>query len=302
MSAASPAHVELPVSGMTCASCAARIERRLNRLEGVTAAVNYATERATVDYDPDRVNPQDLVVAVRAAGYDAALPAAGAGRETRTGDSSLATLRRRLIGSALLSVPVVALAMIPALQFDGWAWAAGVLATPVVWWGGWGFHQAAWQNLRHRTATMDTLISLGSLAAWGWSVVALLFLGAGDAGMRMKLTLTGVSGSASHRRGVLRGRRRGRHPDPAGPLPRSQSQAAGRGGPAGPARPGRQRRRRHRRRGRAAHPDRGAARRDTLRRPSGREDRHRRHRGRRSLGHRRVAAHRRERPGRSRTG
>ena len=88
--------------------------------------------------------------------------------------------------------------MIPALQFDGWAWAAGVLATPVVWWGGWGFHQAAWQNLRHRTATMDTLVSLGSLAAWGWSVVALLFLGAGDAGMRMKLTLTGVSGSESH--------------------------------------------------------------------------------------------------------
>jgi len=188
------AHVELPVTGMTCASCAARIERRLNRLEGVSAAVNYATERATVDYDPDRVNAEDLVAAVRAAGYDAALPSAAS--ETGPEDPALATLRCRLIGSALLSVPVVALAMVPALQFDRWAWAAGVLATPVVWWGGWGFHRAAWQNLRHRTATMDTLISVGSLAAWVWSVVALVFLRAGEPGMRMHFTLTGVSGSA----------------------------------------------------------------------------------------------------------
>ncbi|HLY84065.1 MAG TPA: heavy metal translocating P-type ATPase [Acidimicrobiales bacterium] len=188
------AHVELPVTGMTCASCAARIERRLNRLEGVSAAVNYATERATVDYDPDRVNAEDLVAAVRAAGYDAALPSAAS--ETGPEDPALATLRCRLIGSALLSVPVVALAMVPALQFDRWAWAAGVLATPVVSWGGWGFHRAAWQNLRHRTATMDTLISVGSLAAWVWSVVALVFLRAGEPGMRMHFTLTGVSGSA----------------------------------------------------------------------------------------------------------
>jgi len=180
---------------MTCASCAARIERRLNRLEGVSATVNYATGRATVDYDPTRAGPEDLVGAVEDAGYGAVLPAStGHGEDDAEGEQA-AGLRRRLVVSALLSAPVVVLAMVPALQFDGWAWVTGVLATPVVWWGGWGFHRAAWVNLRHRTATMDTLISMGSLAAWGWSVVALVFLGAGDPGMRMRMSLTGPSGS-----------------------------------------------------------------------------------------------------------
>jgi len=190
-------HVELPVSGMTCASCAARIERRLNRMTGVSATVNYATERATVDFDPAQVEPAELVAAVEDAGYGAALPAAPGSREAEVEGDSLVGLRRRLIVSGLLSVPVVLLAMVPALQFDGWAWVAGVLATPVVWWGGWGFHRAAWLNLRHRTAAMDTLISLGSLAAWGWSVVALLFLGAGDPGMHMRLSLGSMSGSTA---------------------------------------------------------------------------------------------------------
>jgi P-type Cu+ transporter len=200
MSSGSPsAHVELPVTGMTCGSCAARVERRLNRLTGVTATVNYATERATVDYDPASVNPEDLVAAVVEAGYGATLPSGNPDGDSRlAGDDELVALRRRLVTSAVLSVPVVALAMVPVLQFDGWAWAAGVLATPVVWWGGWGFHRAAWSNLRHRTATMDTLISLGSLAAWVWSAVALVFLGAGDPGMRMRLSLGGLSGSAGH--------------------------------------------------------------------------------------------------------
>jgi Cu+-exporting ATPase len=154
-------HVDLPITGMTCASCANRIERTLNRLDGVHAAVNYATERAAVDYDPAAVAPAELVAAVEAAGYHAALP---------TDDG--APLRRRLIVSAALSVPVVALSMIDALQFDGWRWVAGALATPVVLWGAWPFHRAAVANLRHGVATMDTLVSLGVLSAWLWSLFA----------------------------------------------------------------------------------------------------------------------------------
>jgi Cu+-exporting ATPase len=185
-------HVELPITGMTCASCASRIERKLNRMDGVTAAVNYATERANVDFDADRVSPEELIATVRAAGYDATLPT-----EADSGGSGdeLQRLRLRLVVSAVLSVPVVVLGMVPAVQFDRWAWVAGLLATPVVWWGGWRFHQAAWRNLRHRTATMDTLISLGSLAAWTWSVVSLLFLGAGDPGMKMRLGWTAATGA-----------------------------------------------------------------------------------------------------------
>ena len=129
------------------------------------------------------------------AGYGAVLPSTGGDGAAGPGGTESGDLRRRLIGSALLSGPVVILAMVPALQFDRWAWVAGALATPVVWWGGWGFHRAAWANLRHRTATMDTLISLGSLAAWVWSVVALVFLGAGDPGMTMRLGLTATSAS-----------------------------------------------------------------------------------------------------------
>jgi Cu+-exporting ATPase len=172
---------------MTCASCAARIEKRLNRLEGVDAAVNFATDTAAVSFDPGRVEPERLVEAVEHAGYGARLPAAATepGAEEPEEQDPTAPLRGRLVASALLSLPVLLMSMIPALQFDNWQWLALQLATPVVLWGGWPFHRAVWANLRHGAATMDTLISLGTLAAWGWSVVALFFLDAGDPSMRM---------------------------------------------------------------------------------------------------------------------
>ena len=193
MSAPAPERLELPIEGMTCASCASRIEKRLNKLDGVEATVNYATENAAVSYDPGVVSPDQVVAAVEAAGYGARLPApAPAPGEARLGaeaeDPSL-PLRRRLLVSAALSVPVLLLAMVEPLQFDLWQWLSLQLATPVVLWGGWPFHRAAWLNLRHGNATMDTLISVGTLAAWGWSVVALFFLGAGEPGMRMPFEL-----------------------------------------------------------------------------------------------------------------
>jgi Cu+-exporting ATPase len=193
VSAQAPERLELPIEGMTCASCANRIEKRLNRLDGVEATVNYATENAAVRFDPAVVSTDELVAAVEAAGYHARLPLpAEAEPEARPAaqaeDPSL-PLRRRLLVSAALSVPVLALAMVEPLQFDFWQWLSLQLATPVVLWGGWPFHRAAWLNLRHGTATMDTLISVGTLAAWGWSVVALFFLDAGEAGMRMPFDL-----------------------------------------------------------------------------------------------------------------
>ncbi|MEV4419334.1 heavy metal translocating P-type ATPase [Patulibacter sp. NPDC049589] len=186
------AQLELPVHGMTCASCANRIERRLNKLDGVEATVNYATEKAAVRYDPATVSPDDLVGAVEAAGYHATLPATPgtpATPEAEDDDDPSRSLRIRLIGSALLSVPLLLISMIPALQFDYWQWLALQLATPVVFWAGWPFHRVAWLNLRHGTASMDTLISVGTLAAWAWSVVALFFLGAGEPGMKMGFDL-----------------------------------------------------------------------------------------------------------------
>ena len=186
MSTTLPERLELPIEGMTCASCATRIEKRLNKLDGVEATVNYATENAAVHFDPSRVAPEDLIAAIEAAGYQAKLtkdePVAG-------DDDPTAPLRRRLIVSALLSLPVLLLAMIEPLQFDNWQWLSLQLATVVVLWGGWPFHRAAWLNLEHGTATMDTLISVGTLAAWGWSVVALFFLDAGDPNMRMPFDL-----------------------------------------------------------------------------------------------------------------
>jgi Cu+-exporting ATPase len=165
-------HLELPITGMTCASCANRVERSLNEVDGVAATVNYATERATVDYDADAVAVAQLIDAVEAVGYGAVLPAPGQTEADAEPDSS-ASLRRRLLISAVLSVPVLLLSMIDPLQFDGWEWVAFGLATPVVLWGAWPFHAAAWANLRHGAATMDTLVSVGVLAAWLWSVYAL---------------------------------------------------------------------------------------------------------------------------------
>jgi Cu+-exporting ATPase len=192
-------HVELPITGMTCASCANRIERKLNKLDGVTATVNYATEKATVDFDAGSVEPAQLVETVRAAGYDASLPVApGAPRDDGAAapeePDADAPLRLRLILSAILALPVLLLSMIEPLQFDNWQWLALQLATPVALWGAWPFHRAAWLNLRHGAATMDTLISVGVLAAWGWSVYALFLGDAGMTGMTMKLSLTGSGG------------------------------------------------------------------------------------------------------------
>ncbi|GLY38506.1 carbonate dehydratase [Amycolatopsis sp. NBRC 101858] len=177
-------NVELAITGMTCASCAARIERKLNKLDGVTATVNYATEKAKVVYSGE-VGTQDLVAQVEAAGYGARLPQAEPD-EVPEGDP----LKQRLLGSAVLSVPVIALAMVPAWQFTYWQWISLTLAAPVLVWGAWPFHRAAFANLRHGAATMDTLISMGTLAAFGWSVYALLFGSAGLPGMKHPFEFT----------------------------------------------------------------------------------------------------------------
>ncbi|MCV7210033.1 heavy metal translocating P-type ATPase [Mycolicibacterium canariasense] len=172
----------LDVGGMTCASCAARIEKRLNRIDGVHATVNFATEQARVDF-PDTVSPDDLVAAVAATGYTATVPTPEPAPEPERDEAD--GWRQRLLVSAALSVPVVALSMIPALQFTNWQWLAFTLASPVVVWGAWPFHRAAWTNLRHGAATMDTLISVGVTAAYLWSVWALFFTHAGMPGMKM---------------------------------------------------------------------------------------------------------------------
>jgi Cu+-exporting ATPase len=197
--AADSARVELAVGGMTCASCAARIEKKLNRLDGVSATVNFATEIATVSYDPAAVSTDELIGTVEATGYTADLPAparvAGESEQRPVSDDEAASLRERLLTCAVLTVPVVALAMVPALQFRFWQWLAFALTAPVVIWGGWPFHRAAAINARHRAATMDTLISVGVLAAFGWSVWALFFGGAGEPGMTMHFELLPSGGS-----------------------------------------------------------------------------------------------------------
>ena len=164
-------HVRLELEGMTCASCAARIERKLNRLEGVEATVNYATEEAAVAFDPAHRRVEELIAAVEAAGYGASLPGA---TPADASEQAARSLRRRLVVAAALSVPLVLLAMVPPLQFGGWEWLALALSTPVVLWAGWPFHRAAAVNARHGAATMDTLISIGTLAAWAWSTVVLV--------------------------------------------------------------------------------------------------------------------------------
>jgi P-type Cu+ transporter len=175
MVTAAPDRVRLELEGMTCAACAARIERKLNRLDGVEAAVNYATEEATVSFDRTRVEVESLIAAVEAIGYGAALPRA-ATDVTQAGTSERAARRvqPRLLVAAVLTAPLVLLAALPPLQFEGWEWVALALATPVVLWSGWPFHRVAAINARHLAATMDTLISIGTLAAWGWSAVVLL--------------------------------------------------------------------------------------------------------------------------------
>jgi Cu+-exporting ATPase len=167
--------VQLVLEGMSCASCAARIERKLNKLDGVEASVNLATEQATVSYDPTQAAVDDLIRAVEAAGYRASVQP----RQTED-ETDARILRTRLIVATALTGPLVLLATVPPLQFTGWEWLAFALATPVVFWAGWPFHRAAASNARHLSATMDTLVSIGTLAAWGWSVVALLALDDAD--------------------------------------------------------------------------------------------------------------------------
>ncbi len=183
--------VDLEIGGMTCAACANRIEKKLNRVDGVTATVNYATEKAHVQA-PDGVSPEDLIGVVEATGYTARLPrpAQPAADETVDADPELDDRRRRFVVSALLSTPVVAMAMIPALQFDHWQWLSLTLAAPVAVWGALPFHRSAWTNLRHGAATMDTLVSMGVGAAFVWSVVALFFGSAGDPDMRHGFSFT----------------------------------------------------------------------------------------------------------------
>ena len=172
--------VELAITGMTCASCANRIERKLNKLDGVSATVNYATEKAKVTF-PVTVSTDDLLRTVEAAGYAAALPAPP--DEVAAAEPERDPLLQRLLVSAALSIPVVAMAMVPAWQFTYWQWASLALAAPVVVWGAWPFHRAAWTNLRHGATTMDTLVSVGVLAAFGWSLWALFLGTAGEPGM-----------------------------------------------------------------------------------------------------------------------
>jgi Cu+-exporting ATPase len=184
------AEVELAIGGMTCASCAARIEKKLNRMDGVTATVNYATEKAKISYGGD-VSVGDLIATVEATGYTAQEPAPPAGQEERAEEpDDLLPLRQRLVTAVVLAVPVVAMAMIPALQFEYWQWLSLTLAAPVVTYAAWPFHKAAFTNARHGAATMDTLISVGTSAAFLWSLWALFLGTAGTPGMTHPFELT----------------------------------------------------------------------------------------------------------------
>ncbi|MFG2552979.1 heavy metal translocating P-type ATPase [Streptomyces sp. NPDC048581] len=192
------AQVELLIGGMTCASCAARVEKKLNRMDGVTATVNYATEKAKVSY-PAGTEVADLIAVVEKTGYTAEEPAPPRpAPEQAPEDPEPVAYRHRFTVSALLTAPVILLSMIPALQFDNWQWLALTLASPVVVWGGLPFHRAAFTNARHGAATMDTLISMGTLAAFGWSLWALFLGDAGMAGMRddFEFTVARVDGAS----------------------------------------------------------------------------------------------------------
>jgi Cu+-exporting ATPase len=204
--------VDLDITGMTCSSCAARIEKKLNKLEGVQASVNFATEKAHVTFSGD-VTTDDLLATIKATGYGATVPvpapaddgsaegapAAGGGSDPRDAAhaAEVAQLRQRLLVSAALSLPVLVLSMVPPLQFESWQWLALTLAAPVAVWGAWPFHRAAFTNARHGAATMDTLVSIGVLAALAWSLWALFFGTAGMPGMRMELELLPARGAGA---------------------------------------------------------------------------------------------------------
>ncbi|OBF91781.1 copper-translocating P-type ATPase [Mycobacterium sp. 852002-51163_SCH5372311] len=193
-------NIELQIAGMTCASCAMRIENRLNGLDGVNATVNYATEKATVTVPPG-YDPRALIAEVEKTGYTAVLPRKRRAEPPagQAEEGELRTLRNRVIAAVVLATPVILMAMIPALQFRYWQWASLALAAPVVVWAGWPFHAAAWANLKHGAATMDTLISVGTLSAFVWSLYALFLGTAGEPGMRhrFELTVTPNDGAAN---------------------------------------------------------------------------------------------------------
>ncbi|OIJ98625.1 carbonate dehydratase [Streptomyces sp. MUSC 14] len=199
---AEAAETELLIGGMTCASCAARVEKKLNRMDGVSATVNYATEKARISFG-EGVAIADLIATVEKTGYTAEEPAPpqpeATAEQPPAHDAEPGALRQRLLVSALLALPVVLLAMVPALQFDNWQWLSLTLAAPVVVWGGLPFHRAAWTNLRHGAATMDTLVSVGTLAAFGWSLWALFFGDAGMPGMHdeFRLTISRMDGAST---------------------------------------------------------------------------------------------------------
>src|SRR4051794_22188347 len=200
--AAGENHIELAIGGMTCASCAARIEKKLNRLDGVTATVNYATEKAKVSFTGD-VTPADLIATVERTGYTAKPPeppkddTEDGQPTTSEANDHVRSLRQRLVVSAVLTVPVIAMAMVPALQFQYWQWLSLTLAAPVVVWGASPFHKAAWTNLRHGASTMDTLISMGTIAALAWSLYALFWGTAGVPGMTHPFEFTIARGDGS---------------------------------------------------------------------------------------------------------
>ena len=195
--------VELAITGMTCASCANRIERKLNKLDGVTATVNYATEKAKVSF-PGGTTTEQLIAAVEGAGYSATLPEVrraassdGAPGEGLVEPDRVGALLQRLLIVVALTVPVIGMSMVPALQFRAWQWLALTMAAPVVLWGAWPFHRAAWKNLRGGAATMDTLISVGTLAALAWSLYALFFGTAGELGMKHPFELIAERGDGA---------------------------------------------------------------------------------------------------------
>lgn len=208
----STTHIDLGVTGMTCTSCSSRVERKLNKVEGVTATVNYATESASVEYDSTLTGPDDLIKVIQGAGYDAYdanPPASDAGVDASAGSSSetpadiareeeAANLKRLTIMSGVLSLPIMAMSMIPALQFDYWQWVSAILATIVFVNGGAPFHKATWTNIKHGSFTMDTLITMGTSAAYFWSLYVMIFGHAGMPGMRMHMELVSNNAEMDH--------------------------------------------------------------------------------------------------------
>lgn len=191
-------HLDLGVTGMTCTSCSSRVERKLNKLEGVSASVNFATEAAAIEYDSQTVSPQELISVVEGAGYGAFDMAAAKAEEPQAEKNSDGGLLRRTVISGALSLPLMVVSMWPALQFQNWQWACAIVATIVFVFGGAPFHTATWTNLKHGSFTMDTLITMGTSAAYFWSLWALFFGNAGEPGMKMHMTLDANAAQMDH--------------------------------------------------------------------------------------------------------